>query len=170
MGCNNKKKITEFADAVKGKLESEIHAGRITGPFIKPPFYPFHVSPFNIRPKKTPGKYRLIHDLSFPSNEDSVNAIIPQESKTVKYSKIHDAIKLIMGFPREVFMAKTDIADAYHTIPIHPSEYPKLAMTFQGKWYYDKNLPQGCGSWIFETALQAIIISIYYLSNDSHVG
>ena len=51
-----------------------------------------------------------------------------------------------MSFPCVAYTVKTDIADAYCIIPIHPSEYPKLGMTFQGKFYYDKNLPQRRGS------------------------
>ena len=63
--------------------------------------------------------------------------------------------------PKGVHMAKCDIADAYRIIPLHPSEYPKLGMEWRGKYYYDKYLPQGCGSSCrifeaFSTALEAI--------------
>ena len=44
---------------------------------------------------------------------------------------------------------------------MHTSKYPLLGFTFEGNFYFDKSLPQGCGSScrIFETfssALQAI--------------
>ena len=47
--------------------------GRIAGPFRDIPFVNFQSSPLVLVPKHDPGKYRLIHDLSYPKS-DSINA------------------------------------------------------------------------------------------------
>ena len=143
------------------KLEKEIKAGRIMGPFIEQPFTPFHISPLNIRKKKTPNKFRLLHNLSHPYDGRSINANIPDDKKSVKYSSVGDAICKILSLPRNSHTAKTDISDAFRLIPIKPSEYPKLGMKIRGHYYYDRNLPQGCGSScqifeIFSTAVHSI--------------
>ena len=65
---------------VKQKLGAELGAGCMAGPFTTPPFSPFQVSTLGVREKKTKGKYRLIHDLSYPYDGTSVN--IPQQQKT----------------------------------------------------------------------------------------
>lgn len=113
--------------------------GRIAGPFSEPPFKLFHVSPLNVHEKKTPGKYRLIHDLSHPYDETSINHNIPDDKKKVKYGSVGDAIKLLLKLPNGSYMCKTDIADAFELIPVHLDDYPKLGISFQGKYYYDKH-------------------------------
>ena len=44
----------------------ELKLGRIAGPFKLPPFFNIIISAFDLIPKKEQGKFRLIHDLSFP--------------------------------------------------------------------------------------------------------
>ena len=79
------------------------------------------VSPIGIVPKKEPGKYRLIHHLSFPYG-DSVNDGIPREYTSVLYASIQDAIKLIQLHGPGCFLAKTDRESAFKIVPVHPSE------------------------------------------------
>ena len=158
----NSQNVRGNEDVVAVKLEKEILSGRIMGPFDTPPFAPFTVSPLNIRPKKNPNKYRLLHNLSHPYDGSSVNANIPSISKTVHYATVGDAIMKLLSLPSTSYTAKTDIADAFRIIPVHPDDYPKLGMFFRNQYYYDRALPQGCGSScrIFETlstALHAIL-------------
>jgi hypothetical protein len=164
--ANNTSAISEAAGFVRTKLDTEVKAGRIAGPFSHPPFSPFQVSPLNIREKKPIGtqerKFRLLHNLSFPYDSTSVNANIPDSSKVVKYSSVGDANCKLLTLPTGAYTAKTDIADAYRLIPIAPADYPKLGMQFEGAYYYDKCLPQGCSSSCrifetFSTAIQAIL-------------
>ena len=159
--AQNSPSINNHQDQVKRKIEGQVSAARVAGPFTHPPWTPFQSSPLNIREKRVPGTYRLIHDLSYPYNECSVNANIPQHLKSVKYSSVMDAVNILSDMPRGSYMAKTDIADAYRIIPLHPSEYPKLGFMFNGNFYFDKNLPQGCASSCricecFSIAIQAI--------------
>ena len=162
ISAKNSKAVKQSESVVAEKIDQELKAGRIAGPFDTPPFDPFHISPLNIREKKTPGKYRLLHNLSYPYDGTSINANIPQNCKKVTYSTVNDAIYKLLHLPIGAYTAKSDIADAFRLVPIHPSEYPKLGFSFREKFYFDKNLPQGCASSCrifetFSTALQAIL-------------
>ena len=112
----------------------------------------------NLQPKKTPNEYRLIHNLTYPYDD---NANIPQQEKTVTYAFVGTAITKLLRLPAGAYMCKTDIKDAYKLIPIHKDDHNKLGIYFEGHYYYQKTLPQGCGSScaifeMFSTALGAI--------------
>ena len=158
----NSSSINLSHEQVRAKIVKEDNAGRMAVPFTEQPFEPFHISPIGLRPQKVPGQYRLIHDLSFPYDDSSINFNIPKESKQVKYCCVSDAIKIIHEFSPGAHAAKTDIENALKLIPIKPELYPKLGIKFDNLYYYDKTLPQGCASscHIFEkfsTAIQWIL-------------
>jgi hypothetical protein len=143
------------------KLNAEIAAGRLQGPFTYPPFEPFHISPIKLTEKHTKGTYRLIHNLSWPYDDTSINSNIPESSKHVNYHTVMDAIQIIMKHPRGSYTMKTDIKDAFKLIPIHPQDHHKLGIKFRGQYYYDTTLPQGASSACriferFSTSIDAI--------------
>jgi hypothetical protein len=61
--------VTDNPVAVSNKLAKELALKRMAGPFKLPPFKDFVVSPLGLVPKKEPGEFRLIHDLSFPRGD-----------------------------------------------------------------------------------------------------
>ena len=104
------------------------------------------MSLLGVRPKKTPRKNCLIHDLSYPYDDTSINANITEHQKSVRYTSVCDTIKKMLHLPRGTYTVKCDIRDTYRTIPVHPSEHSKLGICFQGKYYYAKCLAMGCSS------------------------
>ena len=128
----------------KAKILGELQAGRISGPYSTPPFEVFKSCPLALRPKPN-GKFRLLHNLSYPFNEDSVNGMIPESCAKVSYASIADAINLIKKDPG-CFLAKCDIADAFRLVPISPLDYHLLGFSFEGEYYFDRCLPMGCRS------------------------
>jgi len=152
----NDASVDVHADVVREKIDKELAAGRLKGPFEAPPFQDFHVSPAKVVKKSAPGEFRFIHNLSWPYDESSVNAGIDQDAKAVKYANIQKAMRLIMQFPKGAFTRKT-----FKIIPIHPDDHHKLGLYIFGKFYYDVTLAMGAASacQIFEafsTALEAI--------------
>ena len=140
----NHKSATTQPTEVARKLQKEIEKGRIEGPFSTPPFDPFIISPIGIVPKKDSGKFRMIHDLSYPKNLDtSVNAHIPKEYCAVKYEDFDFVADLIVKNGRGCYIGKVDIESAFRIVPIHPSDYWLLGLKFQGHIYFDKRLPMG---------------------------
>ena len=95
-------------DVVDLKIEKELLAGRLSGPFEMPPLSPFRVSPLGCIPKKTPGEFGLIHHLSYPKGS-SVNDGTSPEFSSVRYATIADAIRHIRAVDTECFLSKTDI-------------------------------------------------------------
>ena len=94
--------------------------GRIEGPFLEPLFDDFKCSPLSIREKREPGKYRFMHNLSYPHIEDAVNFSNPKERSTVQYANLGDAIDMVQWCGQRCYMAKSDIAYAFRLIPLHP--------------------------------------------------
>ncbi len=155
------KMTNDFSKILQNKIDTEIITGRIKGPFIAPPFDNFQVSPVTIREKSTQGKYRLLHNLSFPYDGSSINDNIDEQRKSVKYSTITDAIKCLSVMGRGAYTAKCDIKDAFRLIPIRPEDHPKLCIFFNNNYYYDTTLPMGSSSScqlfeLFSTALHHI--------------
>lgn len=170
LASHNSMSVNLNPQAAKLKIEEEIRLGRIAGPFDSPPFPNFKCSPLALREKSTAGKYRLLHNLSFPYNSKSVNLNIPDSAAKVTYASLHDAFKIITQLG-PCFLSKTDISDAFRLIPLHPSQYPLTGFKFLNKFYYDRTLPMGARSSckIFERvsdALKDILISQY---NVKHV-
>ena len=66
------------------KLAKESLKSRIAGPFKKNPLKNFVCSPLGLVPKAVNGKFRLIHDLSYPKG-NSINSLILPENSEVKY-------------------------------------------------------------------------------------
>ena len=159
----NSQSAIKLPHVVTKKIDQEVASGRISGPYATSPYEQFVVSPLGIREKKVPGTYRVIHDLSYPYNSESVNANIPRECASVQYSSIVDAIRNINIFGPGCYLAKSDIKSAFRIIPIHPSDRHMLGFKWLENYYFDNCLPMGCSSScsifeMFSTALEWIIV------------
>lgn len=119
--------------------------GRLGGPYQSPSFPGFKVSPIGRVAKRAPGQYRLIHHLSFPEGL-SINDNIDPKLKTVSYACFDDAVQLLLQLGPGSFFSKSDIADAYRIVPVHPNDNSLLGFKFNGSFYYDKCLPMGASS------------------------
>lgn len=169
----NLKSAIDRPDIVRDKLDKEINAGRIAGPFHNRPFPDMFCSPLGIVPKKNPMEFRLIHHLSFPRGS-SINDFIPKEFSSVTYATINDAISTLKRAGRGSFMAKTDIKSAFRIIPVHSDDHPLLGMKWNNLYYYDRCLPMGCSSSCaifeaFSTALEWIAIHRLGASSVLHI-
>ena len=143
------------------------------GPFREPPLGNFISSPLGLVPKKTPGQFRIIHDLSFPKG-NSVNSHIPREWATVSYELLDDALKIIHHLGHGTLVAKADIESAFRIIPLSPQSYHLTGFHFNNWFYYDKVLPFGCSSscQIFEdfgTAVHWILQHHFKVPFVSHI-
>ena len=176
-GCKNLKSASLKPEVVKLKLEKEKSLDRISGPFTEHPLNNMVYSPLGLQPKKLPGEFRVIHDLSHPRGGPSINAGIPRDVATVQYSSVPQAIQLIKKHGRFSYLAKTDIKSAFRIIPICPDQYHLLGFQWNGLFYYDRCLPMGCSSSCsifeaFSTSLEFIIrskvknVSVIHILDD----
>ena len=96
-------------------------------------------------PKKNPGKFRIIVDMSSPKNA-SVNDSIRRQFTHVAYSSVEDAAHLMQHFGTNAQLAKIDVKEAYRIIPIHPEDRPFLGLCWRDQVYVDCQLPFGLAS------------------------
>ena len=170
---SNHQSALQAATIVEQKLRHEISLGRVAGPFQEIPFPNFQSSPLGLVPKHDPGKFRLIHDLSFPKG-DSINFYTSKEFTTVQYESLDRVVELVMSCGPRCLIAKADIQEAFRLIPIRPQDYPLLGFTWQGIFYHDKVLPMGsavsCQTFEhFSRALQWILQSHFNVVNVTHL-
>lgn len=173
LAVKNHKSALDKPGIIREKIQKEIVKGRYKGPFESPPFPNFICSPLGLVPKKESGKYRVIHDLSFPKG-DSINSSIPTEFTSVSYENIENVIKLVQGHHCNALMAKADVEDAFRLLPIHKSEHHLLGFLWEGQYYYDTCLPMGCSSSCqlfekFSSALHWILTDRYGAKAVSHL-
>ena len=91
----NLKSALDYLPVLHQKIQIEIDAGRVVGPFQEPPFPNCQVSPLGLVPKKS-GDFRIIQHLSAPEGS-SVNDGIPKEFCSVQYQNIDHAVALFKG-------------------------------------------------------------------------
>ncbi|KIN98975.1 hypothetical protein M404DRAFT_30938 [Pisolithus tinctorius Marx 270] len=131
----NKDSVTTYIDELHKTITKELGKGCYIGPLslnsITKLIGPFQSSPLSIIPKPDrPGKYRLVQNFSFPH---STNPRTPNPSIN-SYTNAHDfpttwgtfaIIYLLLScLPPGSELATRDVAEAYRTIPLHPSQWP----------------------------------------------
>ena len=135
-------------EVVTAYLQEEVMSGRVLGPLHLGSIPGVQVSPFGVIPKShSPGKWRLIVDLSSPSGS-SVNDGICPEMCSLSYISVDDidVSKIVASLGRGTLLAKVDIKSAYGIVPVHREDRPLLGMQWKGQLYVDTCLPFGLRS------------------------
>ena len=172
--AKNHQSVHEMPQTALDLINKEIELNRISGPHEEKPFPVFQISPLKLQPKKDPGKFRLIHNLSAPYDAQAINFNISEENSTVQYANIQNAIEKIQQLGPNCFLAKSDIQSAFRLIPVSPDDYPRLGFVFKNKYYFDRCLAQGYSSscQIFErfsSSLEWILKNKFGVKHCLHV-
>ncbi|MEW8547291.1 MAG: reverse transcriptase domain-containing protein [Candidatus Thiodiazotropha sp.] len=141
--AKNLKSALEFPRIVQDKINKEILAGRVAGPFQECPISSLRISPIGLVPKKTPGEYRLIHHLSYPHGF-SVNDFIDPQICSVQYTSFDEAVFLMQDLGSNCKLFKMDLKNAFRLLPVNRNDFELLGFKFNGKYYVEKSLPFGC--------------------------
>ena len=140
---SNMQSAAKHEEVVSAYLADEMEAGRVVlaGTPQEAQAMGIHCSPFGVIPKRsTPGKFRLIVNLSAPEGS-SVNDGIRKELASLSYVSVDEVAEAVGEMGRGTLMAKMDIRQAYRHIPVHPQDRFLLGMMWQGKVYVDTTLP-----------------------------
>ena len=132
----------ERADVISNFLSSQCRAGHVLGPLPPENCAGIVTSRMAAIPKKTPGKWRVIVDLSSPHN-GSINDNLHRHLSHVSYASTDDAAMLMHFLGPGALLAKIDIQNAYRLVPIHPEDRCFLGVSWQGSVYVDCQLPFG---------------------------
>ena len=131
---------------VTAYIDNEVTLGRLVGPL--PPLAARHVhrNRIGVVPKgHTPGKWRLITDLSFPPDR-SVNDGIDPSLCSLSYVSIDTVAAIVASLGAGSLIAKIDVESAYRLVPVHPDDRPLLGIEWAGQTYCDAMLPFGLRS------------------------
>ena len=120
----------QYSKAVTESIIKDVKKGRKAGPFYSPPFEHFVGSPMGAFPKKrSVGKYRIIHDLSWPPGH-SINDYISSEEYGLHYISVDDIAALIVQKGPNVMLSKLDLEDAFKHVPVRPEDWELLGSTW----------------------------------------
>ena len=125
---------------VEDQIKTEIDNGR----YVLVNEKPLIVSALGALPKKDAKRVRLIHDASRPAGQGALNDYCSAEK--FSYQSIQDAVDIIKPGS---FLAKVDLANAYRSVKINPSNYKAtgLKWRFSGdqrvSYLVDTRLPFG---------------------------
>ncbi len=127
-------------------IDNERARNRFLGP-IPPTHLPHvHVSKFGVIPKgHTPGKWRLITDLSSPRGL-SINDGIDPVMCSLSYVTVDQVATVAASLGRGSLLAKIDIESAYRIVPVHPHDRPLLGVRWNNEVFVDAMLPFGLRS------------------------
>ena len=153
----NSPSVIEHADALMAILTREFSMGRYLGPLsqteVETLIGPFQTAPLSIIPKPgRPGKFRLVQNLSHSSSSiihpiPSINSFIDSNLYPCTYGTFSTICLLIWRLPPGSQGATRDVAEAYRTIPLHPSQYPGLVIhTGEDHFAIDTSFCFGCSS------------------------
>lgn len=128
----NSQTIIDHQRTFEEIISKEFQKGRYIGPFsgseVQDTLGNFQTSPLSLIPKPgKPGKFRLVQNLSFPHSPlhgpTSVNSHIDSNNFPTSYSTFPIVCGLLASLPRGSQAAVRDVAEAYRTVPLHPSQW-----------------------------------------------
>ena len=172
--ARNLSSALQHPDVIASKLQKEVAADRVLGPFADRPLPSLRTSGLGAAAKKQ-GKWRMILHLSAPYGA-SVNDGISKEEFSLHYSSVDDAVKLLHPYGKGAIMAKVDLKAAFRMVSVRAADWDLLGMLWKGSYYVDTCLPFGLQSaprllnhfaetlhWILVTNHQ--VEAIHYLDN-----
>ena len=122
----NAPSATEHPEVVEQYLTDEVSAGRMIGPFSESDIPSCQISRMGVIPKDhTPGRWRLITDLSFAPGT-SVNDGINPEVCSLQYTSVDKVARVAQRLGKGTL----DIQAVYRIVPIYPGDCPLLGV----KW------------------------------------
>ena len=140
---HNMPSADEHPEVVEDYISKERKAGRLIGPLTNSDI---HINRVGVIPKgHTPGRWRLITDLSHP-REWSVNDGIDPALCSLSYVTVDMVARTVEELGVGALMAKVDIESAYRLVPVHPDDRPLLGLCWRGDLYCDAMLPFGLRS------------------------
>lgn len=167
--CENLRSAAEHPAFVADAVEKLVHSNFARELPIGPES---RLSPVGVvSRKRNVAKRRLINHLSWPRGS-SVNDGIPDTEASISYDMFERAIADLVQAGPNSKMAKLDLKEAFHQIPVRESEWHLLGVTFDDRVYFMTVLTFGLRSapYIFNMFSEALhwIISKYIPAHLRH--
>ena len=118
----NHQSLYRHIQPIREKINKELDAGRVEGPYDVIPYDNYHISPLAAQEKKTPGEYRILHDLSWPKGA-SVNDEIPKNAGKCTYQSMDAIIDSLVELGPNTNLTVIDIEHAYKVLPVQEAAW-----------------------------------------------
>ena len=153
----NNESASLLHDVFQKSVSHKFTTGRYEGPFTRQQIEnilgPFQTSPISIVPKPNkPGKYCIIQNFSSPypgsgNGPSAINTNIISSHFPYTRGTFETICSTILHLPPGSQAAVRDVAEAYRTIPLKPSQWPGTVVRLsQSKFAIDKCLMFDCSS------------------------
>jgi hypothetical protein len=111
---------------------------------------PFQTSPLSLVPKiSKPGKYRAVHNFSHPHdmqpNMASINSHINSDNFPCTWGTFTTVSLLVSRLPPGSQASVHNVAEAYRTIPVIPTQWPSLVVRLQADDQFAVNMCNNFG-------------------------
>lgn len=151
---NNHASSIENPSAVLKHIDSEVRAGRYTGPLHPERLEmlinsPFRTAPLGVIPKPGTSEFRIIQDLSYPRDSNihfSVNSEIEPDLYICEWGTFPLVVTMIMDAAPGTQAATLDVDAAYRRVPITPEQQKHFIVAWNGLCWIDHNAPFGGAS------------------------
>ena len=157
--------VVQNIEAARELVYQEVRLGQVLGPFKQCPLPGLICSSLNLVPKANgpKGSFRLIHNLAWPYDQNSVNSNIPDEHAHVAYIPFNNTIKICQSLGAGCFIGKEDFDAAFHLIPISGLDLNLLGFTLDGNFFVNSSLAFGarsscCLFEVFSTSIQFALV------------
>ena len=147
--CKNNWSARSQPAVVRELIKTEVSKGYLLGPYVRPPFETYRISPIGVATGKYSKKKRLIVDLSAPyDNEDvpSINELIDRKEFSLSYVTTDDAINIILKYGRGAVLNKLDLSDAFKIAPTNKTFWNLYGIKWDNLYYFYHRLCFGCRS------------------------
>jgi len=132
----NSPSLHTYPEIYQEIVDKEFRRGRYIGPCsqaqIEDLIGPFQSSPLSLIPKSKPGKFRAVHNFSHPASPSpvftSINYTIDPDNYPCTWGTFSTVCFTIWNLPPGSQASIRDVAEAYRTIPILPSQWPGLVV------------------------------------------
>jgi hypothetical protein len=119
------------------ECSAELAAGRRSGPYTESQLHDFayyRVNPLGVIPKPhKPGKWRVIHDHSFPAGTSNNDRILRSDfGEPFIMDRIDVAISFIRSAGPGCLIWTEDVTAAYRTLPVAMQDIPLQGLRFSG--------------------------------------
>ena len=130
---DNSPSVNQQARILENIIQDELRKGRYLGPFaqheLEAVIGPFQSSPISLVPKPhKPSVFRLVQNFSYPHTprrgHQSVNSALQSDDFPCTWGTFTAMALLCARLPPGSQAAVRDVAEAYRTIPLHPSQWP----------------------------------------------
>ncbi|KAG8744164.1 hypothetical protein FRC10_010733 [Ceratobasidium sp. 414] len=148
----NHKSALERPTAVLDHINTEVAAGRYTGPFARDTLEdligPFQTAPLGVIDKPSaPGKFRIIQDFSFPhGSATSLNSQIDTNLFSCVWGTFPEVAEAVAHAPDGSMAATFDVDAAYRQMPIRLEDQPHIVVHWGGQFWVDHRVPFGAAS------------------------